>query len=225
MLRLLVERRVVADAVADEGFDSEAFSQAKQLFLKQKGIDSDGALKSYLMQVGMNEEHLDWQITLPLRVSSYCQTHYRHKAEAHFLARKNQLDSVVYNLLRLKNFYTARELYFRIEAGETSFGELAREYSEGLEKETQGIVGPVSLTQAHPALAELLRTTPPGVLIPPIQIGEWWLVVRVESYTPACFSDAIAKQMSEELFNQWVQKQASCMMSEIITRAVGTVKA
>ena len=75
----------------------------------------------------------------------------------------------------------ARELYLRIEGNEANFGDLAETCSEGPERKSKGIIGPVSLTQAHPILAEVLRTTKPGELKHPFQLGEWWLVLRLES--------------------------------------------
>jgi hypothetical protein len=38
-------------------------------------------------------------------------------------------------------------------------------------------------------------------------VGEWWLVVRLEHYTPAVFDEAMAAQMAGELFSEWVQEQ------------------
>ena len=70
-------------------------------------------------------------------------------------------------------------------------------------------MGPVPLTQAHPALAERLRTSTPGVLNPPFRLSEWTLVMRLESYTPASFDDATAQQMAEELFYQWVNEETT----------------
>ena len=46
----------------------------------------------------------------------------------------------------------------------------------------------------------------PGVLLHPIG-AEWWLVMRLESYTPAIFDDAMAEKLSRELFDKWVNEQ------------------
>ena len=92
------------------------------------------------------------------------QERFAAKAEARFLERKNELDQVVYSLLRLENSFLARELYLQIESGESNFADLAKRYAEGPERNTNGIVGPVSLTQAHPVLVEKLRVAQPGVL-------------------------------------------------------------
>ena len=209
LLQSLLQRQVVAEAVADEQIDPETLQQAREQFLRQNGIDSPESLQAFLLNNGLGEEELNWQIALPLRIRAHCDEHFRHKAEAHFLSRKNQLDRVVYSLLRVKDPALALELYLRIEAGEASFADLAAHYAEGPEKQTNGIVGPVPLTQAHPALAERLRTTSAGVLMQPFQIAEWWLVVRLESYTPASFDAATAERMADELFNQWVREETS----------------
>lgn len=215
LLTTLMQRRVVADAVAQLEIADENLEQARAHFYKKKGINNDEALQVYLTNNGMSQDDLDWQIALPLRIRSHCEINYRHKAEAHFLIRKNQLDRVVYSLLRVKDRFLAQELYLRIEAGEANFADLAAQYAEGPEKQTNGIVGPVSLTQAHPALAERLRTISPGVLMPPFQISEWLLVMRLESYTPATFNDDVAERMAEELFNHWVEEETKSKMADL----------
>lgn len=117
---------------------------------------------------GWSEEDLDWQIALPLRIQAHCRNHYRYKAEAHFLTRKNQLDRVVYSLLRCKDLFLAQELYLRIDAGEANFGDLASQFAEGPERNTKGIIGPVPMTQAHPTIAEIKVTLRYQVLRSPV---------------------------------------------------------
>jgi len=215
MLLTLVQRRVVAEAVADAVVPPERIEQARQQFFQQNNLNSEEALQAFLAGSGLNSEDLAWQIELPLRIRAHCQEHYRHKAEAHFLSRKNQLDRVVYSLLRVQDRFLAQELYLQIEAGEANFADLAATYAEGPEKQTNGIVGPVPLTQAHPVLAERLRTTAAGVLMPPFSIAEWWLVVRLESYTPASFDEDTAQRMTSELFDQWVREETSRKITEL----------
>jgi parvulin-like peptidyl-prolyl isomerase len=221
LLQTLVQRRVVADAVGSETVDPERSRAAHEQFFQQNGLKDDAGLQAFLANQGLSADDLRWQIELPLRVRSHCQEHYRHKAEAHFLSRKNQLDIVVYSLLRVQDAFLARELYLRIEAGEANFADLAAGYSEGPEKQTKGIVGPVPLTQAHPVLAERLRTSRPGELLQPFQIADWWLVVRLESYTPASFDAATADQMATELFEQWIREETGRKLRELLAARGG----
>lgn len=207
LLRPLVEREVLAETLAQETLDPAVAEAARLRFRQQRGLESDEALAAYQASQGLHDDDLAWQMELPARLRQHCQAHYRHKAEARFLQRKSELDRVVYSLLRVRDGLLARELYFRISAGEASFADLAARFAEGPEKTTNGIVGPVPLTQAHPVLAEKLRIATLGVLMEPFPLGEWWLVVRLERYTPASFDDAMAEQMAGELFDAWVQQE------------------
>ena len=222
LLQLLLQRQVVSEAVANEQPEAAELQQVRDQFLHQNGLESPEVLKAYLLSNGISEDDLNWQIALPLRIRAHCDKHYHHKAEAHFLTRKNQLDRVVYSLLRVKDPYLAHELYLRIDAREANFADLAAQYSEGPEKKTNGIVGPVPLTQAHPALAERLRTTHAGALMTPFKVAEWWLVARLESYTPASFDAATAERMADELFNEWVREETSRKIRELLPQGVAT---
>ena len=209
LLLPLLTRRIIAEAVGSEQPSSEDLEKARAEFLLKNELKDAEAIQCFLNRQGWSDEDLDWQIALPLRIQAHCRNEYRHKAESHFLTRKNQLDRVVYSLLRTKDAFLAQELYLRIAAGEANFGDLASQFAEGSERSTKGIIGPVSMTQAHPILAETLRTAEPGVLMGPIRIDEWLLVTRLESYTPATFDDAMAERLSRELFDQWVNQEAA----------------
>ena len=221
LLRTLVQRRVIAAAVQQVELDEMLSHQAMQRFCQQNGIANEEELEAFLSDQGLTADDLRWQVELPLRVQQHCNDHFRHKAEARFLERKTQLDRVVYSLLRVEDGFLARELYLRIAADEANFADLAAAYAEGPEKGTKGIVGPVPLTQAHPALAERLRTSAPGELLEPFKVSDWWLVVRLESYTPASFDEAMAEQMANELFNQWVQEETAIKLRDISVLDLG----
>lgn len=207
LLKPLVRHQIIAEAVECEEVSPEELEEARQQFLTGLKIKDDEGLHTYLLSQGWTTDDFEWQIALPLRIKEHCRKHFQHKAEAHFLTRKNQLDQVVYSLLRTKDVYLAQELYLRIEGGESNFGDLAAQFSEGAERNTKGIVGPVPLNQAHPIVAELLRTTKPGVLLNPVQVGEWWVLMRLESYAAASFNETMAEKLSQELFDQWINEE------------------
>ena len=207
LLKPLVQLQIIAEAVGDEQISEEELASAERNFLQQNRLNDAESINSFLSRQGWTRDDFEWQIALPHRIRQHCRKQFLFKAEAHFLSRKNQLDKVVYSLLRCKDAFLAQELFLRIDGNESDFGDLAAQYSEGQERNTKGIIGPVSMTQAHPAVAELLRTSKPGVLLHPVQVAEWWLVMRLESYTPAIFDDAMAEKLSRELFDKWVNEQ------------------
>ena len=203
----LLRQTVIATAVEGVSLTPEEQQQAKKVWLQQKAIQSPDQLKSHLASHGMTEADALWQAELPLRIRHHCQAHFLHRAEQRFLSRKQQLDSVIYSLLRVRDAALAHELYLRIAEGEADFAELAATYAEGPEQATRGVVGPVPLLQAHPSLATVLRTSQPGELRPPLPIEQWWLVVRLESLQPASFDDTMQTRMTHELFEEWVEAE------------------
>ncbi len=215
LLRTLVERQVVDEAVEQASLSEEEQKQARESFCQRNRLQSPEDIDAYRAKLGLGPEDLDRQILRPYRIQKHCETDFQAKAEAHFLTRKTQLDQVVYSLLRVQDGALARELYLRIANREANFADLAAAHAQGPERSTKGIVGPVPLTQAHPQLAERLRTSSPGLLMEPFRIGEWWLVTRLESYTPATFSPDMAKQMSKELFDVWTREETDSRISKL----------
>ena len=213
LLKPLIRLQIIAETVGDEQVTPQELETARHQFLERAELKDAEAIKHYLASQGWVEKDFEWQIALPLRIKQHCRKQFLHKAETHFLSRKNQLDQVVYSLLRTRDAFLAQELYLRIDGGESNFGDLASQFSEGPERNTKGIIGPVPLTQAHPTLAELLRATKPGVLLQPFRIGELWVVMRLESYSPATFDDAMAERLSRELFDQWVNEELGRKMA------------
>lgn len=140
-------------------------------------------------------------------LQKFKQATWRRKLKPYFLKRKGQLDRAIYSLIRTKNRDLAHELYFRLQAGEQTFAELAKQYSQGTEAPSAGIVGSVELGSLHHQLARLLTISQPGQLWSPIPLGEWLVVVRLEKLIPARLDEAMQQRMIQEHFEAWVQEQ------------------
>lgn len=219
-----LRQSLMEEALGVEALDDEERRQALLAFAQERRLANAEALERFRTANLFTPDALAWQVELPLRLQRHCERLYRPKAEARFLDRKQQLDRVVYSLLRLKDEGLARELYFQLQDGEATFADLAAQYAEGPERATRGIVGPVPLTQAHPQLVERLRTAPLAQVQEPFQIEGWWLLFRLESLTPAIFDEAMALQMSRELFELWLEQAVEARLErlrpELLTSAV-----
>jgi parvulin-like peptidyl-prolyl isomerase len=215
LLQPLVTKMITSQAVADVAVSDSDLNQARADLLEERGYEGDEQWPALLEEIGRPEPEVFAVLSSKVRQQTFLREQFAPKAEARFLDRKNELDQVVYSLLRLENRFLAQELYLQIESGESNFADLAKSYAEGPERNTNGIVGPVSLTQAHPDLVEKLRVTQPGVLLEPFRISGWWLVVRLERYSPATFSDEISDQMCQELFVEWQKEQTIACLKQL----------
>ena len=215
LLRPLVEQMVTSVAIADVAVTTEELDAARLDLLEQQGFESLDQWSQLVERLERPEQQVLGQLRRLIQRQTWMRDQFASKAEARFLERKNELDQVVYSLLRLKNSFLARELYLQIESEESNFSDLAKRYAEGPERNTNGIVGPVSLTQAHPVLVEKLRVAQPGVLLEPFPIADWWLVVRLERYSPATFTDEVSDQMCREMFNAWIAEETTSTLSRL----------
>ena len=220
LLRPLLRQIQVQNALAQESLQEEEREQAMAAFAQERQLGSGAELEQWRQEQLLTRDALIALIERPLRLRRHGERLFRAKAEARFLDRKNQLDRVVYSLIRLADEGLARELYLRLEEGDSNFADLAAAYSEGPERSTRGVVGPAPLTQAHPLLVERLRTASPGVVQEPFRIERWWLVFRLESLTPATFDAAMAEQMSQELFEEWLEAEVSAQLNRLRSQLI-----
>ena len=215
LLKPLVEQMITSEAIAGVPVPADALEKAKLELLDQRGFETMEQWSEMLADLERTDDEVIDRLERVIRRQEYIRERFAPKAEARFLERKNELDQVVYSLLRLANNFLARELYLQIESGESNFADLAKRYAEGPERNTNGIVGPVSLTQAHPALVEKLRVAQPGVLLEPFRIADWWLVVRLERYSPATFTPDVSDRMCREMFDAWIAEETATTLSRL----------
>ena len=219
MLWVMIKSMIIQKVLSETGIEiGDAQAQdARLTCLEKYGYESLDQWPEFLKRFDRSEAYMVNKIKKYLRYKEFLAINYSSKAEARFLDRKNELDQVVYSLLRLENKFLAQELYLQIDSGESDFGDLAKKFSMGVERDTNGIVGPVSLAQAHPDLAEKLRVARPGILLEPFRVSDWWLVVRLERYSPATFTDDISHQMCHEMFKADVERQSDIDCSRVET--------
>ena len=182
--------------------------KAIQDFLQKNGLRDQDSFNEWKIKNNLTDKDVENLTLNELKIKEYLKINFEKKSESRFLERKNELDIVVYSLIRVKDGDLARELYLRIAEKEAEFGDIAFEYSEGIEKRTRGIVGPAPLGSAHPKLIEHLKNKSTGEILPPILIEDSYIIARLESYDSAQLDSFMIEKMSEELFNNWLKTKA-----------------
>ncbi len=207
MLPQLAREVIVDRAIAEVECTPEEENFARNRFYQQNQLFTDEQVKDWLSRYGMTVEQLKELSLKEFKLEKFKQQTWGNKLESYFIQYKSKLDRVVYSLLRTKNPGLAQELYFRIQAEENTFAELARKYSEGSEAETEGLIGPVELHVPHPQISQMLIASKPGQLWPPTQVGEWIILIRLEKYISSQLDQATQQRLLNELFNEWLRDQ------------------
>ena len=198
---------IIDEAIALYSCTDAERKLAIEQFAAQHQLTSPEARKAWAASQGMTLEQLEELAVRPMLLEKFKIATWSSKVESYFLARKANLDQVVCSLIRTKDVGIAQEVYFRIQEGEQSFADLAREYSQGTEAHTGGVIGPVTLSALHPAIAKMLSISPPGQLWTPTRLEEWYAIVRLEKFLPAQLDEQMRRRLIDEMFNNWLKER------------------
>lgn len=207
LLPRLARELLIDQAIAGIELTPEEREQALGFAYQQMQISNEEQRQAMLNQCGMTLDQFEEYILREAKLERYKRQTWDDQLEGHFLNSKDQLDRVVYSLIRTKEAGIAQELYFRIQEGEEDFANLARQYSEGSEAQTGGLIGPVELNVPHPHIMQMLKSNPVGKLSPPIQIGEWWVILRLEKYIASQLDEGLRQRLRNDLFQKWLTNQ------------------
>jgi parvulin-like peptidyl-prolyl isomerase len=209
-----LQRELILDAELDAVICSqeETFSAYKAFYQKYQ-INSDADRTAWLERNKCTLEQFEHSVLRTIKLDRFKQTTFGGKVDSYFLQRKAQLDRVVYSLLRVKDPHLAQELFFRIQDKEATFTELAKQYSGGQEAENGGMVGPHEMSVPHPALAQKLSSLKSGQLAPPLQVVDWFVIVRLEKYLPAQLDSSMRARLIEEMYDRWLQEKLNSVES------------
>ena len=181
--------------------------EALNSFIINKNLKTNDAFEKYKKRYGINKDNIESIILKPLKIKIFAETLFNDKAKSRFLRRKNDLDLIVYSIIRNKNKALALELFLRIDSNEADFSFLASKHSEGTEKITNGIVGPLYKNQVNPILMDKLKTLNEKEVLEPFMLDEWWVILRLENQIPSDFTNTIKQKMCLELLEESLSKQ------------------
>lgn len=207
MLPQLGREIVIDKAIAGIELTPEQTELAHKQFDNSCGLTDRAERTAWGVARGMTRAQVETIATKEMKLELFKTATWGHCLESYFLTHKSKLDKVIYSLLRTPHQEIATELYFRIEAGEQSFAECARTYSQGAEAQTGGLLGPMELSAPHPTIAKMLSISQPGQLHSPIQLGEWFVILRLEKFIGAVLDEPMRQQLLNGLFEGWIQEQ------------------
>ncbi|HIK38122.1 MAG: peptidylprolyl isomerase [Geminocystis sp.] len=209
MIAPLAREIIIDQAIASIPCTQEEIATAERQFFQQIGINPQDKqqIKTWLERNFLTREQLTERILRPLKLEKFKEQTWGQQVESYYLKRKSQLDRVVYSLIRTRNPGLAQELYFRLCEKEEDFAQLARQYSQGPEAQTGGLIGPVELSVPHPQLVQKLITAQPGQVLPPSRIADWIVILRLERYISVPLDENLRRKLLDELFSQWLDEQ------------------
>lgn len=207
MMPQLLRERIIDNAIALIECSSAEIEQAYQNFYQSNQINSETELQIWLQRHNMTITQWELTVIRPLKIQKFKQQTWGNQLESYFWQRKSDLDLVVYSTIKVKDKDLAQELYFRISEGEQEYTDAARQYSQGIEAYTGGIMTPVGIGRLPKSLAQILRYLNPGEVYRPVVLDNHLVIVRLEQIIPAKLNSLTATSLLNEMFESWLQKQ------------------
>ena len=202
LFKNFVKSVLIAKMIKEVEISDDLKTKAFHNFMISNKIKNENDLKNFLKLAHITQVELENDVIKQAKIIEFAKKKYSNKANTRFISRRKDLEMVVYSLIRIKSQDLAKELYFQIESNEESLEDLAKKYSEGNEKYSRGIIGPVPITQGHPSLAEKLRVMQQGELTEPFLLDNWWCIIRLEKLINPSFNETIKSQMCKEIFDE-----------------------
>ena len=202
LFKSFIKSVLVSNMISQIEISDELKTEAFHNFMISNKIKNEFDLKKFLELSHITQSELENDVIKQAKIIEFAKKKYDKKANTRFLLRRKDLEMVVYSLIRIKSQDLAKELYFKIESEEESLEDLANKYSEGNEKYSRGIIGPVPITQGHPSLADKLRVMQQGELSEPFLLDNWWCIIRLEKLINPSFNETIKSQMCKEIFDE-----------------------
>ena len=194
---------------------NEVSTRAVDDYCRHNNLKDNDLLNEFLSDQGVSRDDFLHQVTLPYKLNKLSLEKFKNKTESYFLEKKEDLDEYVYMLLRVKKSDLAYELYLQIEAGEEDFSTLAKNYSEGVEKNTNGLVGPTTLVNTNPTLRKKIETAKKGFLLEPFCIDKWWIILQLKDHMPATLSEQNRQKLTMKLLDNWLDQETTNLVKII----------
>ena len=199
---LTIDRAIAAITCSND----EQISALKQFYDRYQ-LTTEDRLIEWLNSYSLDRHQLAEIAIRNFKIDKFKQETWSGKVSSYFLKRKAQLDKAIYSLVRTSDLGIAQEIYFRSIEGEQTFEEIARQYSQGAESQTGGLIGPVELSTPHPAIAQLIASQPVGQICQPIKLDQWYVIIRPEQIIPAQLDEPMRQRLIDELFQIWLQAE------------------
>ncbi len=210
-VRALIENKITSHI--EPNSDDQVEYQLK--FLSRNNLKNKHQLSNWLDKNGLDDKRLSLLIYDNLKLEMFKDEKFNDLVESEFLNKKNSLDKVMYSIIRVKSKLEAEEIYLKLEEQEESFSDLAAKYSEGIEKNFNGIIGPLEIGVINPELSERLKISKKGQLWPPFNSQNWWVIMRLERFLPAKLDDKMRIKLKEILYENWIQKKIVKVLKDL----------
>ena len=207
LLKEYLKSKILEDKIKNIKLNEKEILTSKESYMKFFSLNDEKSLENHRILNLMSNENLFYKITLYSKVQKYCDIHYSEYINKSFYNQKEKIDSVKYSLIRVKEYGLIKEIYHRIKDDNDDFNQISKNYSIGIEKQTSGIIGPLSLDKVHPKVKDKLKKCYLKFLHKPFKVNDDWILIKLEEYFDSKLDQNYIKKLKSELLDKDIEKE------------------
>ncbi len=214
-IRPLIKTMIRDSLLEDIILEGDLSSELLESFLKKRNLTETSKRLNFINQNLLEEDDLKRLSVSQYKTNQISLRIFGEKAKDYFEKRKNDLDQYKYSLIQVKDSDLAQELYLRLESNESEFNEIESEYSINVEKYKKGLNEAIPLMRIHPLVRKILKSAEIGIINEPVNLGKFWLIIRLDEIIQAEFNEKMRETLSKELFEIFLERLTQEILDEI----------
>ena len=215
LLEITVKELLISDLIENISLNEKQIREVFEDFIKKNELEENSKLNIFLDRNNFSKEILKAKLIRSFKIQNYFLNEFKSIAKEFFMKNKSSYLKVTYSLIRTSDFQLAKELYLQIEAKEENIYDLAARYSQGEEKFSKGLIGPIPLNQSHNKIIQKINSSKEGELHEPFQIDNWWIILKLEKIFNVDYSDQIEINICRDLFEKSILKTSMIIMKRL----------
>ena len=206
----IVTRNIIKTAVAEAGLkvETEELQKATDQVRLRKQLHSVEETHAWLEKYSLSLDDFEELVYISLSSNKLAQHLFGDQVESYFFS--HQLDyagAVMYEVV-LNDEDLAIELFYSISEGESSFPEVAHQYTQDKElRRRGGYRGVVRRREMKPEISAAVFAAKPPQILKPIITSKGVHLILVEDIIKAQLDDKQRSEILSDLFSSWLQQK------------------
>ncbi len=218
LLTDFLKSKVLENKIKDINLSEVEKAEARDHYIKFFSLKNELLIEEHRKKNLLSKENLLYRMNLNKKVQKYCEDKYDEFIGKEYLSNKEKLDMVKYSMIRVKEYGLAMELYLKIKDDNEDFNELAKNYSIGIEKKTNGVIGPLPLERVNNLMRPKLSKNNLNFINKPFKYNNEWIICRLDDYKESKLDKNTVMNLKSKILDEEIEREIiNCYINELNT--------
>ena len=218
LLTDFLKSKVLENKIKDINLSEVEKVEARNHYIKFFSLKDELLIEEHRKKNLLSKENLLYRMHLNKKVQKYCEDKYDEFIGKEYLSNKGKLDMVKYSMIRVKEYGLAMELYLKIKDDNEDFNELAKKYSIGIEKKTNGVIGLLPLERVNNIMRPKLSKNNLNIINKPFKYNNEWIICRLDEYKESKLDKNTVMNLKSKILDEEIEREIiNCYTNDLNT--------